>query len=256
MIARNADSLFDFMSETVREAGAFTLDFFRKGVEVISKADASPVTEADLGAETRMRARIRAAFPDIGILGEEFGAEGSRETYWIIDPIDGTKSFIHGVPLYTTLLALIVDGEPYCGAIYAPATQELCMAVTGKGCFYNGERARVRSCTALKNATLLTTDYPHIYKRGFGSGWETLAGQVKIQRTWGDAYGHMLVAAGRADIMFDPELNLWDAAPLKVIVEEAGGAYFDTNNSASIHTRHGFSAVPELRDAVLSCFNR
>lgn len=249
-----ADTLFDFMSETVREAGTITKRFFLSGTAVLSKPDASPVTEADLAAERFIRDQIKKRFPEHGIIGEEFGAEGNADLAWIIDPIDGTKSFIHGVPLYTTLLALVDNGKPVCGAIYAPATGELCMAVKGAGCFFNGNKTTVRSCKNLAQATLLTTDYPHIEKRGFATPWAKLAGRVKLQRTWGDAYGHMMVASGRADIMFDPELNIWDAAPLKVIIEEAGGAYVNTDGGSDISVRNGLSLVPEIKHEVLECF--
>lgn len=255
MTIPNPDTLFDFMSVTVKEAGALTRTFFRTGIDVIRKQDESPVTEADLGAEKLIRNRIAGAFPDHGTLGEEFGATGNQALSWIIDPIDGTKSFLTGVPLYTTLLALVANGEPVCGAIYAPATDELCMAVKGAGCFYNGVPARVRPCKALSEATLLTTDYPHIYRRGFGKSWDKLAEKVRLQRTWGDAYGHMLVAAGRADIMFDPQLNIWDAAPLKVIMEEAGGAYFDTHGNPDIASGTGFSSSIALKPEILAFFS-
>lgn len=248
------DTLFEFMADTIREAGEITKSYFLQDVGIRSKSDSSPVTDADLAAEKFIREQIRKRFPDHGIIGEEFGIEGNTNLAWIIDPIDGTKSFIHGVPLYTNLLALVEKGEPVCGAIFAPVTNELCMAVKGAGCFFNGKKAQVRSCERLDKATLLTTDYPHIYKRGFGDGWEKLASKVKIQRTWGDAYGHMLVAAGRADIMFDPELNIWDAAPLKVIIQEAGGAYFDTKNGEDIASRHAFTSSKSLRIDILTCF--
>lgn len=242
-----------FAAYLARAGGKSTLNHFRKKVDIDRKDDDSPVTLADREAEKWIRARIQKRYPDHGIVGEEFGTHNeSASIRWIIDPIDGTQSFIHGIPLYTTLVGVTVDGEPEIGVIYAPATDELCEAGIGLGARYNGQDCRVSDTSVMSQATLLSTDMTTIISEGLNEPFQKLLAGCRLHRTWGDAYGHMMVATGRADIMFDPVLNIWDAAALLPILQESGGVFLDFSGHASIHSGHGFSANEQLASVVLS----
>lgn len=242
--------------EFARLGGQHTLKYFRKGVEVITKGDQSPVTIADREAEWLIREQIESRFPDHGIIGEEHGrVRPDASVQWILDPIDGTVSFIHGIPLYTTLIGVLVDGKPVAGVIYAPAMDELTDGAPDLGTRLNGTTVRVRSCEQLNEATLLSTDRKNIRKHGFEPRVSELMKKVRVDRTWGDAYGHMMVATGRADIMFDPILNIWDAAALLPVVQGAGGHFLDVNGKPDINTGNGISVVPGLKDEILQHFS-
>lgn len=235
--------------------GDSTLNYFKQSFDLEFKGDDSPVTNADREAEKKIREQIRTHFPSHGIIGEEFGKENEEsDVVWILDPIDGTQSFIHGIPFYTTLIGILIDGEPAAGVIYAPALNELASAATGLGCEINGRPARVRDCDDLSSATFLTTEVGTFEKHGFGKPFQELLRSTRLHRTWGDAYGHMMVAAGRADIMFDPVLNIWDAAALLPIITEAGGSYTDVKGKASIRTGNAISTNPKLASKILSLF--
>lgn len=251
------DHLLEAAQLIARKGGEHTLKYFNKQFKVDYKSDDSPVTAADRETEALMREAIMQQFPDHGILGEEHGRhnENSR-IQWILDPIDGTLSFIHGVPLYTTLIGVLVDGDPVVGVIYAPARDELCAAARGRGAYLNGASCRVRECDDLSQATFLSTDVTSVKDYGFEEPFRKLLDEVYLHRTWGDAYGHMLVATGRADIMFDPVLNLWDAAPLLTIMQEAGGSFTDVRGNATIKTGNGFSCTKDLLEPVKTIFNR
>lgn len=251
----NTQDLLDAAVRFARTGGEHTLRYFRKSVEVISKNDDSPVTVADRESEWKIREQIEAAFPDHGIIGEEHGrVREEARIQWILDPIDGTVSFIHGIPIYTTLIGVLVDGNPVAGVIYAPAMDELCAGSAETGTFLNGSAVRVRECSSLSDATFITTDRKNIRKYGFDQPVNNLMKQVKVDRTWGDAYGHMMVATGRADLMFDPILNIWDAAALLPVVQGAGGHFVDVKGRADITTGNGISVVPGLLNTVLSEF--
>lgn len=242
--------------EIAKLGGKHTLNYFGKPIEIERKSDDSPVTAADREAEEIMRESIGNQFPGHGILGEEHGTENEdSDVQWILDPIDGTKSFIHGVPLYTTLVGVVIDGDPSVGVIYAPALNELCDAALEEGARWNGNSCSVRPCSMLSAATFLTTDCTTSEKFDFEEPFQELLEKTRIHRTWGDAYGHMLVATGRADIMFDPILNIWDAAPLLPILQESGGIYCDVKGKETIKTGSGISCSRELIEEVLSLFD-
>lgn len=241
--------------EIARMGGDHTLKWFRKELDVERKQDDSPVTIADRETETVMREEIVRRFPGHGIVGEEHGTHNPEAAVqWILDPIDGTKSFIHGMPLYTTLIGVLVDDEPVVGVIYAPALDELCEAAKGKGARLNGDTCRVRRRTSLADATLLSTDVTTYSEYDLEDAFESLLQSARLHRTWGDAYGHMMVATGRADIMFDPELSIWDAAPLLTILQEAGGTFTDVRGKATIQTGNGISCCKGLLPEVLKVF--
>lgn len=225
-----------FLEDIARGAGGITLKYFlNQELEVIAKEDKSPVTIADREAEQYLRQRIREHFVDDVILGEEFGTEGSNpERRWILDPIDGTKSFVHGVPLYGVLIALEENGVITHGVAHFPALKETVSAGIGKGCYWNGTMASVSTVATLDRALVLTTDGKRLSSHTSNAIVE-LTQSAAMYRTWGDCYGHILVATGRAEIMIDPKMALWDSAPLGVIVEEAGGFAQDLQGNRTVY---------------------
>ena len=217
------------------------------------KADNSFVTVADREAETFLRASIEKAFPDDTILGEEEGEKPGRSNRrWILDPVDGTYSFVHRVPLYGVLIGLEIDGEAMLGVVNLPALDELVYAARGIGCFWNDVAARVSSTESLGDALLLATDFGACEQDGFGRAAKILQQQVHARRTWGDAYGHVLVATGRADIMLDPIMNAWDCAALLPILEEAGGTFRDWQGQRTIHGGNAISTNGALFEPVMA----
>jgi histidinol-phosphatase len=254
MIPENNElkSLLDFAVRLAREAGDITLRHFKGSFAAERKADDSFVTIADREAERFLRASIEQSFPDDGILGEEEGEKiGTSRRRWIIDPVDGTYSFVHGVPLYAVLIGLEIDEEPVLGAVNLPALNELVYAARGLGCFWNGEPARVSETKSLSEALLLATDFGTAEQYGFGPAAAKLQHQVNARRTWGDAYGHVLVATGRADIMLDPVMNVWDCAALLPLLEEAGGTFTDWQGKRTIHGGNAISTNGRLFDNVM-----
>src|SRR5438128_2077511 len=242
----------DFAVGIAREAGAMTLQYFKGSFAAERKADNSFVTIADRETERFLRRQIEQTFPDDAILGEEELAKpGTSGRRWILDPIDGTYSFVHGVPLYAVLIGLEVDAWPLLGVVNLPALNETVYAAQGLGCFYNDEAARVSSTASLDEALLVSTDFGTCEQFGFGRAAEALRRRVHARRTWGDAYGHILVATGRADIMLDPVMNIWDCAPLLPLLEEAGGTFSDWNGTRTIHGGNAISTNGLLFDQVM-----
>jgi histidinol phosphatase-like enzyme (inositol monophosphatase family) len=244
--------LLDFAVALAREAGEITLRYFRKEFETRLKGKDNFVTQADWEAEEFLRRRITEEFPADAILGEEGGERaGSTQRRWIIDPIDGTYSFVHGVPFYGVLLGVEVGGEPSVGVINIPALGELVYAARGLGCFWNGERARASQTHALEDALLLSTDFGTCSAYGFGPAADELQRRAAMRRTWGDCYGYVLVATGRADVMLDPVMNVWDCAALLPVVEEAGGTFTDWRGRRSIHSGNAVATNGRLFDEVM-----
>jgi histidinol-phosphatase len=211
-----------------RAAGNVALRHYLRGVTVETKADGTPVSEADRQAEEAARNWLETRCPDDGIIGEELGTvrpEAPRR--WILDPIDGTKTFIRRVPLWGTLVALAEGETVLAGAAFFPAVDEMVVAGRGAGCFWNGRLARVSAVAQLGEATVLCTEERFAgnekQRRGFGE----LSGRAALTRSWGDCYGYLLVATGRAEVMVDGVMAPWDAAALQPIVEEAGGVFTD-----------------------------
>ncbi len=220
-------TLLEFAVEVAWRAGRVTLAHFQTGVAAEAKPDSSPVTIADRASERTCRDLIEARHPRDGILGEELGeVRAGAKRRWIIDPIDGTRSFVHGVPLYSVLVALEEEGEPVLGVIHLPALNETVYAARGEGCWWDGRRAIVSQVDRLEEATVLTSEGRFPDEDTFGA-WRRLAARAANARTWGDGYGYALVATGRAEAMLDPVMSIWDMAPLRPIVEEAGGVCTD-----------------------------
>jgi histidinol-phosphatase len=245
-------SLLESAMEWAEAAGATTLAHFGGRVADETKGDGSPVTLADREAEQLLRERIRARFPGHGILGEEFGeVKGSESIRWIVDPIDGTRSFMRGVPLYGVLIGVEVEGEPVVGVAYFPALGEMVSAARGLGCHWNGSVASVNQVSTLSAAAVLTSDPRMSARSPEAPGMGALVDACGDYRSWGDAYGHILVATGRAEVMVDPVLSPWDAAPLLTILTEAGGRFTDLGGTPGVHGGSGVSTNGRLHDQVL-----
>ncbi len=245
--------LLGFAVDLARGAGAITLKYFRRALQTDTKADGSFVTIADRETEKFLRQSISERFPDDGLLGEEEGEhKGSSARRWIVDPIDGTFSFVHGVPFYGVMIGLEIDGEACLGVVNLPALDEIVYAAKGVGCFYNGHPARVSQTASLEESLLLSTDFGTCAQYGVGVAADQLQRRAKARRTWGDCYGHVLVATGRAEVMLDPVMNVWDCAALLPIVEEAGGTFTDWRGERTIHGGHAISTNGLLFDQVMS----
>lgn len=220
--------VLDFAVEVAWRAGRSTLAHYQTGIAAEAKPDDTPVTEADRAAERIARRLIAARYPADAILGEEEGeTHAGADRRWILDPIDGTRTFVRGVPFYGVLIALEYDGDAALGVMHFPALGETVYAARGLGCWWNGRRALVSDETRLDRALILTTDIENIEHEQRAGGWNALRKSAGLSRTWGDCYGYALVATGRAEAMLDPVLSLWDAAALAPIIEEAGGVFTD-----------------------------
>ena len=232
---RTAQACMEAALEVAVLAGASAHGYFGRSIAIDRKGDGTPVTEADRRAEAVAREWIEARFPEDGILGEELGAiREQAPRCWLIDPIDGTKSFVRGVPLWGSLVAVLEDGEVLAGAACFPALRETLAAAVGCGCWWNGARCAVSDVADLGRATVLTTDERFDRRPGRREGWLELAQGAGLSRTWGDCAGYLLVATGRAEVMVDPVLAPWDAAPFVPIVEEAGGRLTDWNGNRGL----------------------
>jgi histidinol-phosphatase len=269
MNSSEIQSRLEFAVKIAREAGQFTLQHYRKpGLAVERKGDGSPVTVADQGAEKLLRMLIAERFTADAIMGEEFGeSPGTSGFQWVLDPIDGTKSFVSGVPLYTTLVAVMKEGEPLIGVIYAPAAKEMVYAAVGLGAWHvidDGEPlpARVSNVDSLSEAVFLTTcvrSYTIDRKADGRPVFDRLAESCRVGRTWGDAFGYLLVATGRAEIMIDPVMNLWDAAALLPIITESGGEFFDWQGRATVHSGEAVATngalAGKVREILADCMS-
>ena len=220
--------LLDAIDEVARLGGETALSQFRANIAVETKQDGTVVTQADRQTEQVIRDWIEKHFPDDGIIGEEFGSvRTDAQRHWIIDPIDGTVSFVHGVPLWGTLIALAEGETILAGAINCAATNELLVAERGMGSWYNGARCSVSTVNTVGEATVLTANENFGELVARQSGWQRLAERARVRRTWGDCYGYLLVATGRAEVMTDPVMNDWDSAAPSIVIEEAGGVFTD-----------------------------
>ena len=233
--------LLEAVHEAARVAGDIAMRHYRSALAVESKADGSPVTIADREAEGGVREWIAGRFPEDGIEGEELGVtRGDARRRWVVDPIDGTKTFIRGVPLWGTLIALVEGREVLAGAAYFPAVGEIIAAAPGEGAWWNDARCSVSRVNRIDRATVLTTDARFPGDDAKRSAWQELSRRALVSQTWGDCYGYLLVATGRAEVMADPRMSVWDAAALQPIIEEAGGVFTDWSGA---RTAFGGSAI-------------
>jgi histidinol-phosphatase len=226
--------------------------FRARDLVVESKPDLTPVTEADRAAENVLRARIEAERPGDGIVGEEYGeTEGTSGRRWILDPIDGTKSYVRGIPAWGTLIALERDGEIVVGVASAPALRRRWWAARGGGAFADGEPIRVSRVAAIEDALLCYTSMVAFDEHGLGEEFRSLAARCWAARGFSDYWAHVLVAEGSADVAVEPVMNLWDNAPLKVIVEEAGGRFTDLEGRPGVDGGSAVTTNGLLHEAVL-----
>jgi histidinol phosphatase-like enzyme (inositol monophosphatase family) len=245
-------TFLDFAVDAAHQAGRVALGYYHAGTAVERKADSSPVTAADRDAERLLRRLITARFPSHSILGEEFGAEDRDQAYrWILDPIDGTKSFIHQVPLWGVLVGLVVEGVPSVGVAHFPGLHETFAAARGEGGTWTGGPLRVSATARLDDAVIVYTDGRDL-ERKLGPRWPRLRDRTALQRGWGDCYGHCLVASGRADVALDPHMNIWDCAALVPIVQEAGGTFTDWKGRPVIDGGDAVSTNGRLNE-VFAC---
>lgn len=243
----------DFAIDTAHAAGRLTLGYFQAGVDAEFKPDATPVTVADRSAEELIRGRIEKRYPRHAILGEEHGAKNGRHSdcRWIIDPIDGTKAFIRGVPLYAVLIGLEIDNRCEVGVAYFPALDDMIYAASGLGCFWNGRRARVAATASLGKSFIGFTGAESFEPAGRFAAWQRFLRASYCSVGWSDAYGHALVATGRMEVMLDPVLNPYDCAPFPPMLREAGGYFGDWAGNETIHAGEGLSTTRALLPEVL-----
>jgi len=249
----NLDPYRAFITELAVRSGEFIRPFYRDpALRIETKDDASPVTAADRGAEELLRRLIAEKFPAHGIIGEELGSDRSdAEFVWVLDPIDGTKAFITGVPLWGTLIALLHQGQPVLGCIHQPILGQL-MLGDGITTTLNGQTVRCRATTALAAATLLTSDTLNLAKYQNGPACDRLLARARLVRTWGDCYGYLLLAGGYADICLDPIMNPWDIAALVPVIRGAGGVITDWQGGPAYPAPATIAAAtPALHAAVL-----
>jgi histidinol phosphatase-like enzyme (inositol monophosphatase family) len=265
-------SRLEFAVGAARAAGEHALGYFQSTDLVIDrKLDASPVTRADREAEQLIRASLGESFPDDAILGEEFGEQSGSTGYrWYLDPIDGTKSFIRGVPLWGTTIGLELDGQPAAGVVAFPGLNEIVWAGSGLGAWWanrvsplqEGETlpdearpARVSEVSNIADAFMCSTSVKTFDEVGTFAGYDRLRKAVSEDRGWGDCYGYLLVATGRIDIHIDPEMNIWDVAPMPTIIEEAGGRATDLDGKRGIDLENLVATNGQLHDRVLELLN-
>jgi len=242
-----------------REAGELTLNYFnRRSFATEQKRDGSPVTTADREAEQLLRQAVAAAFPEDGFLGEEFGELPGRSGYrWIVDPIDGTTSFVHGVPLWGTLIGIEQEGRMVVGVIHMPALDESVYAAEGEGAWhtFRGSAptpARVSSTPALKDAMVCLTSFDYFTKTGREEAFHRIARASRSLRGWSDCYSHVLVATGRADAVVEPGVHVWDMAATQAIMPEAGGKSTDWNGVESPGSGHGVISNGLIHGSLLA----
>ena len=245
----------EFATETAWQAGRVTLGHFQTDVRPDWKADNSPVTIADREAELLIRKKISERFPTHAIVGEEFGAmeTAGASHRWFIDPIDGTKSFMRGVPLYGVLLGLEIEGRVEVGVACFPALNEMVAAATGEGCWWNGRRCRVSAETNLSRSVVAHIDAASFARvsPAKGEAWERLSRASYYNAGWCDAYGYLLVATGRAEVMLDPIMNVWDCAPFPPILREAGGYFGDWQGNETIYAGESVATNQALLPHIL-----
>jgi len=225
--------------------------YFRSDLSVEAKSDSSPVTIADTKAEQVMRESIVKEFPNHGIIGEEHGIINADAEYkWVLDPIDGTKSFISGALSFGTLIALVKNDQPILGVINHPVLDEFLIG-DNLATSINGIETKIRKCESLSTATLLTTDHLNIAKYQNGKAFEKLVSNINLYRNWGDCYGYYLLATGFADIMIDPIMSTWDKMALIPIIKGAGGIITDYAGNDPVSGDSIIAASKGIHSAVI-----
>lgn len=235
-----------------RAGGEVSRSYFGRGVAVERKSDHSPVTVADRESEARIIEVLRQAFPDYGVLGEESGEEGARGARWIVDPIDGTKSFVRGNPYFAALVALEEEGEITVGVVHEPVSGDLYHASRGQGAFGPQGRLRVSTIERLRSGMMLFGGLQGWRSRGMWDALERLVAASGRQRAYGDYLSHLFVARGLGEAMVELSLKPWDMAALKILVEEAGGRLTDVQGRATIYSGSCVTSNGLVHDEVLA----
>ena len=249
------DQYKDFVKAMLKVVMPFIRDAFNsRAYHVEVKKDLSPVTEIDRKAEMMLREMIAKNFPSHAILGEEFGAGGSAEYTWVLDPIDGTKSFVSGSPLFGTLIALLKDGKPILGAIGLPMRDEVYLG-DNQTTEVNGTPVRVKDALSLKEAVILTTDICDIARLKSRPKFDALIEEGKIFRMWGDCYGYALIAGGLTAVMSDAEMNPWDILPLIPVIRGAGGVITGWEGQDPVGASSCLAGPPTLHKLALAILN-
>jgi histidinol phosphatase-like enzyme (inositol monophosphatase family) len=249
------NEFIEFARELAEASGEVVSRYFRTSMLVGEKSDLTPVTVADRQAEQVMRQLILFRYPDHDILGEEFEpVNHGAEFQWVLDPIDGTKTFVAGTVLFGTLIALLKNGRPILGVINNPITDQILIG-DGHQTWLNGIVVHVRDCPSIEAATLLTTSHWSVGKNRDGKAFEALSKRTKIYRTWGDCYGYFLVATGYADIMIDPTMHIWDVAPLIPIIEGAGGVITDYFGNDPMSAEGAVATAGPIHAEVIRALN-
>ena len=249
----NLRPYLDFATDLGYRAGRITLGYFNTGLRPDYKSDDTPVTAADRAAEAFIRGEIEKTYPGHAIVGEEMGEQaGSGNAFrWIVDPIDGTKSFMHGVPLYGVLIGLEIEGEVRVGVCYCPGTDEMLAGADGEGAWWNGRRARVSQVDTLKRACICYTSMHGFDQYGRTAALDRIQKATYMVRGWSDAYGYLLVATGRAEAMLDPIMNVWDCAPFPPIFREAGGYFGSWAGKPGHQHNEALATTPQLLPELL-----
>lgn len=252
----NLKKLSPFLNLLANQSADVIKKYFRTSLNIESKSDFSPVTIADKLAEEKMRTIISKEFPSHGIIGEEFCSYNPDAEYvWVLDPIDGTKSFISGALSFGTLIALLKNGKPIIGVINHPILNEFLVG-DNKTCLLNGIKVNFRECTSLHDATLLATDHLNIGKYQNPNKFDELIKMVKLYRNWGDCYGYYLLATGYADIMIDPIMSVWDSMALIPIINGAGGTITDYNGNDPLKGNSIIASNKQIHKSVISLLSK
>ncbi|MBW3663004.1 MAG: histidinol-phosphatase [Actinobacteria bacterium] len=246
------DAFLSFAHELADRADDLTLPAFRHGMEVRTKRDGSPVTDADVGTERALRDAIAARYPGHAVLGEEHGRIGpDGAPTWIVDPIDGTNNFIVGIPVFATLIALAIDDEPVVGVVSAPALASRWDGIAGGGAHHNGARIEVSDIRDLAEGQVSVGGFTYFRREGYGAFLDHLHEHTRRQRGFGDFWQHCLVASGSIEAAVEAAVSLWDLAAVKVIVEAAGGRFTDVHGDATAAGGSGVSSNGHVHDRVL-----
>jgi len=253
-VSESLRTYLDLAVETAYLAGRLTLGYFRTGLRPEFKGDNSPVTLADRKSEELIRQRIERQYPAHALVGEEYGVQGGADAThrWLIDPIDGTKSFVCGIPFYSVLLGLEIEGTVEVGVAYFPALDGMLCAATGEGCYWNGRRAQVSTVSDLSRAVVAFSDPANFARRGRGAAWERIQAATYYRHGGCDAYGYMLVATGRVELMLDPIMSPWDCGPFPPILQEAGGYFGDWQGHSGVYSGEALATTATLLPAVLA----
>lgn len=247
--------LIQFATRLAEVSAAVIRRYFRSGITVEHKQDASLVTQADREAEEVMRELIERHYPTHGILGEEHGLvrpeAGKR---WVLDPIDGTSSFVAGSYLFGTLIAFCEEGQPAFGVLHQPLTNDLLVG-DNRRTWLNGEQVRVRACRAIEDAVLLTSEHLHVHRYQNGPAFEALVRRVRHYYGWGNCHGYYVLAIGGADIMTDPIMSPWDLMALIPIVRGAGGTVTDWQGNDPVNGTSLVATGGTIHDAVIRALN-